>query len=348
MYKPEIDIIHVTTFLEDWANGPVRDVAHIDAGFVSTIFSFERVVGSTGSSEKLIGKFSSHENEGGLEKNEFVGDLSKDAGIPTAQHLSLGHVELPVRNLTPEDRGMFSADSYPLTYSIIRWVEGNHFPDLQNPSSSPWIPTAINLISKISSVDISSTTGWGWFGPDGIGKYDTWNDHLIASCFDRSTSRLLSQRPERFRSDFLDVETFEYFSAELREMASVLPEIRRCLVHTDFGWDNVLVDDHDVKAVIDWDNAVFGDELYDLARLNVYAPRLDLMSLVKAQWKTEGRDTRQFELRWKVCALHIILDTLGWYGWSDAPEQYRWMKARGLEFLGAGPPVVEPQPASDE
>ena len=345
MYKPKLNPANIADFLEKWAGGSIKNLAYVDAGFVSTIYSFE-MDSAAGTSEKFIAKFSSHENEGGLEKNQFIYELTKGSELSVAEILVVGETKLPVSNLTAYDAANFSSDSYPLTYSFIRWIEGDHFPDPQFKPAAPWVPIAIEPVEQISDIDISSTSGWGWFGPEGIGKFKSWQEHLLNSCFDKSKSRLYAQHRDRFEEGFLELEIHEYFSEKLRDMAGQLPEVQRCLVHTDFGWDNVLVQNGAVEAVIDWDNAVFGDELYDLARIGVYAPAIDLKSVVRKRWEVENRDLKHFDLRWDVCAVHMIVDVLAWYGWSDNPASYAWMKARGLELLGEGPPMTEPVPGS--
>ena len=52
----------------------------------------------------------------------------------------------------------------------------------------------------------------------------------------------------------------------VRELAGHCPEERR-LVHGDFGSYNMLADSHRVTALIDWDLALFGDPLYEVANL---------------------------------------------------------------------------------
>ncbi len=346
MYKPKLSHAVVTAFLEKWSGGSVRNLEYVDFGFVSTIYSFETYSKESGRSEKLIAKFSAHENAGGQEKNQFVHELTKGSNLTVAEIREVGEVELPVSNPTPYNTENFSSDSYPLTYSFIRWIDGEHFPDLQFKPAAPWVPIAIETVEQISDIDISSTSGWGWFGPEGIGKFKSWQEHLLNSCFDKSKSRLYAQHRDRFEDGFLELETHEYFSGKLRDLVEKLPDVRRCLVHTDFGWDNVLVNDGAVEAVIDWDNAVFGDELYDLVRIGVYAPAIDLKSVVRERWEVENRDLEHFDLRWDACAVHMIVDVLAWYGWSENPASYAWMKARGLELLGEGPPVTEPVPGS--
>ncbi len=76
MYKPKLNYTDVAAFLEKWVDPPISNLKHVDAGFVSTIFSFGMDSGASGS-EKLIAKFSSHENDGGLEKNQFIYELTK-------------------------------------------------------------------------------------------------------------------------------------------------------------------------------------------------------------------------------------------------------------------------------
>ena len=346
MYKPKLDLAAVTSFLEMRSTAPVFNVRHIDAGLVSTIFSYDLSDHPSEQHERFIAKFSSHENKGGLDKGRFISQMMAGSAIPVPEHVAYGETELPVGNLTPHDRELFSADAFPLTFSISRFIEGKQFPDLQNSSASHWIPIAVDTISEISSVDVSSTTGWGWFNGDGSARHQSWKEHLLASCFDKRLSRLYNQHTERFTDGFLEVSTLKHFSDRLRHAVEQLPEVSRSLVHTDFGWDNALVDDNQVVAIIDWDNAVFGDELYDLARLGVYAPAIDLRNTAKLRLEDQGKHFTCFDERWLACEIHMVLDTLSWYGWSNNPAAYQWMKARGLELTGDGPAVEISHPDS--
>jgi len=351
MFRPEIKTEEVTAFLTDWAGGGrVSDMTRIEAGQVSSVFSFISEEGVPDSDEtgpcKLIVRFSSHENAGGLVKSGFIIERAAAAGVAIPRSFGIGEAELPVSNLTDEDQKHFDANRYPLTFSISEWVDGEEMEDLQNRSAAGLILQTIETIEKISSVDISGTSGWGWFGGDGVGRHASLFEHYAASVFDKSKTRLYAQHRDRFESGFLEVDTFDFFSNRLMEIVERLPEVPRVLVHTDFGWDNVLVRDGEIAAVIDWDNAIFGDELYDYARQQVYVANVDFRSMVRSRWESAGWDMTGFEARWMTCAVHAVLDTLNWYGWSDNATAYEWLKAQGLELLGEGPPVVGRHPGS--
>ena len=50
-----------------------------------------------------------------------------------------------------------------------------------------------------------------------------------------------------------------------------MSEIKPYLLHGDYGFDNVLVDQGKISGVLDWANAKYGDFLYDVAWLDFWS-----------------------------------------------------------------------------
>jgi hygromycin-B 4-O-kinase len=105
------------------------------------------------------------------------------------------------------------------------------------------------------------------------------------------------------------------------------PEERK-LVHGDFGSNNVLVDGTAVTAVIDWDNAMYGDPLYDIATTHFWAPWLRCMQIADDYWQKELAEPPAFRERVQCYALHLgLIEFVG----HSVPGQARmlaWLESR--------------------
>lgn len=94
-----------------------------------------------------------------------------------------------------------------------------------------------------------------------------------------------------------------------------LPENNFSFLHTDFNQRNLFVDPNsdEITGIIDWEEAMFGDPLYDLARVRMYIWHFDLgEKVVEDYYKLLGYTEEQKkveELYW----LSRVIQYLGWY-----------------------------------
>lgn len=65
---------------------------------------------------------------------------------------------------------------------------------------------------------------------------------------------------------FLDKSRFDRYRAQMLELLECCPEERH-LVHRDFGFDNLILDQGRVTGVLDWAESRMGDPLYDVGWL---------------------------------------------------------------------------------
>lgn len=121
------------------------------------------------------------------------------------------------------------------------------------------------VMAAIGSCDVSKISGFGSFDPlTGRASHTSWSD-AIAEAADRDW------RPHE---EHMDAAVLRSCVDELRDRAGSLPDIHR-LVHGDFGNNNLLVEDGLVTAVLDWEAAMIGDDLYDVATQLFWAPWLE-------------------------------------------------------------------------
>jgi hygromycin-B 4-O-kinase len=115
----------------------------------------------------------------------------------------------------------------------------------------------------------------------------------------------------------------------MRTIESLLPFCPedRHLVHGDFGFDNVLVEDGHVTGVIDWQNARFGDGLYDVAWLDFWPdPPLGIAGEFIAWKAAQGQPLPYAEERIRCYQAMIAVDALRFFAHANQPDAYRWLR----------------------
>lgn len=348
LLQPVLDLLEVSEFLARWAGGPVENISQFLNGQVSSVFSFDvagdfrevlKMSDPDASSGQYVVRFVSHEYGEGLKKDRFIAPRAAAVGLPVPRQINFGEVELSVANLSDEEKMKNDAGAYPLSYAICDRAPGEHMGDLQEADRRHLVPAAVKAIDAISLIDISDTSGYGWFDGEGNGKYEMWYDCIAAQAHPNGGDNFFGRHRKWFDEGFLEADVFQHFSDRMIELVALNPIVERSVVHIDFGFDNTLVVADEVSAVLDWDNSIIGDHLYDGARTDLYLPELDIKQLFVDRYVRTGRDVPGIDERWLCCQLHIGLEALRWYGVSNNPSAYEWMKARALHLMGEGPAV---------
>ncbi len=213
------------------------------------------------------------------------------------------------------ERGEFPGG---LFYAVSRRADGTHH------DGTPY-PSVLNALDAIHNLDISHTSGYGTFDARGHAAHRTWELALSATIAPAQESRCeqnwWSPQPGRQAADAL---------AGLLAVPLGAP---RSLLHGDFGFYNLLMNDEDVSAVIDWGLAQFGDPLYDLARLAFWAPmgtRRDAAGL----W-TERHDVKLASVirRLRACELAVCCSMLAYAARNADRGCYDWSVTAAQELL---------------
>lgn len=345
MLRPELDISELTEFLSDWAEGPIANLSQFQNGQVASVFAFDvggkipERVDPGASSGHYVARFVPRESSEGLKKDRFIAPRATAVGVPVPRLVKFGHTRMCVKNLSDEEKAKHDADAFPLAYAICDRAPGEHMGELQDLDRRHLVPTTVRVIDMISLIDISDTFGFGWFDGEGNGKYETWVEYIAAQAHSTGAGSFYERRREWFEEGFLEADVFQHLSDRMMELASLTPTGERSVVHMEFGYDNTLVVGDEVSAALDWDNSIIGDHLYDGAWNDLYMPELDFKRLFIERYELTGRDVPNLDERWLCCQLHVCLQALQWYGRSNNPRAYEWMKARTLFVLGEGPEV---------
>ena len=178
---------------------------------------------------------------GGFEKDAFVSRTFLSASLPIPEVVTV-------------DR--FNDD---LAFCISRRAPGVRLQDLNAADVGRMVGELAQILETIAAADLCGTAGFGRFDASGTAPFPNWKEFLTGMDDSRSCDwRAIAPR--------LDMPLVDHLLRGVRALAEHCPEERR-LIHGDFGSYNVLTDGSQVTAVIDWDLALFGDPLYDVASL---------------------------------------------------------------------------------
>ena len=92
-----------------------------------------------------------------------------------------------------------------------------------------------------------------------------------------------------------------------------------------------------VTAVVDWGNAMYGDFLYDLARLDFWAPgypameAVDVLAEAEGHFRSAGVVVPDFAERVRCCEVHIGLDAQTYNAFTQRWDELERSGVRTLE-----------------
>ena len=175
------------------------------------------------------------------------------------------------------------------------------------------LPSVFRMLDALRSADVSGTTGYGMWRPDGSAPYASWQEMLLDVQQDRPTSRCHGGG-RRCAACRWRRETFSAGYRELEALAVWCPE-DRYLIHADIVGDNMRVQQNQVTAIFDWGEAMYCDFLYDLAVLDIWAPwypaieSVDVLAEEEEYFRFVGVLVPEFAERGRCYEVHIGLES---------------------------------------
>lgn len=186
---------------------------------------------------------------------------------PRIKALAAVHKVLAQRKI-PSPRVMFSTQDKtdPPCFLILSEVKGVDLGDLPLTVRLRYLAEAADILARTHEIPV---TGYGpLIARNGqiMGKHASWSEYLALKAPDIDALVAASIVNERDANIYRSVAE-RIFTAPARPAR---------LLHNDFHRENILVDQGVVSGVIDWDNAIAGDPLYDLANVwHVFGEHFD-------------------------------------------------------------------------
>ena len=176
----------------------------------------------------------------------------------------LSSPELPVPQIIKIDRYQ------DLYYAISPFFFGEPFEKLSAVELEQTLPCFLVMMTELQSISLDSAEGYGSITQEGHGAFISWRDALLDVYNDRPESlthgwkKILSSDPAAERK-------CSRFYRRLMKLVPFCPE-QKHPIHSDLLYQNLLVHDHRISAVLDWGCAMIGDPVYDIAMFSFFEP----------------------------------------------------------------------------
>lgn len=224
-------------------------------------------------------------------------------------------------------------------YAIAERVDGVHLDQLDETELRRVLPSLLTALDAIRAIDLSASSGFGGWRADGRTQHSTWRSFLLGVATAPGTRGGLNPR-EQLQGSPVGLGAFDEGYDVMRSLVALCPEDRH-VVHDDLMNRNVLVTDGRVSAVLDWGSSVYGDFLYDVAKLVFYQPwrpawgDVDLAAEARAHYRAVGLAVPNFGERLQCYCLRIGLADMAYSAFRERWEQVELKAARVLQFARA-------------
>lgn len=244
---------------------------------------------------------------------QHVEDFLKDRAM-----VAIRSAALPIPQVT--EVGKVAGDVF---FAVSEPMRGEFLDDLDEAGMRKALPGLLVALDAVRQVDVSGSGGYGIWGPDGAGRFESWPEALLA--VSQETERVSGWRGALENSS-VGAAPFDYAYGQLRELVGDLPAERH-IVHGDLMNRNVLVQGTDITAVLDWGNALYGDYLYDAAWLIYWwswYPRwraIDVRAELQQHWEQGDAMPDDTQHRLSTYLIHVGLGAMSYNAFAGRWEE---------------------------
>lgn len=257
----------------------VSDIKHIGSGWYSHAY-----------------RFSSDAGQQVLRLNGSRSDFEKDAFA--WQHFNSSAIPVPaIREI-----GQFDDDLY---FCISDYYEGptaDDYVDYADEASiTQLVQRELQSMIYLHQLPADDYPGWGISDAEGQGRWRSWGAYLLHPVHRRYDIHW----EELAAHGLLDGALFERLTARIKSLLPSLPE-KKHFLHGDFGFDNLIVRDGKIVAVLDWAEMLLGDDLYDIVSMESpwQGPQQPYIATWKRMMDERGIAVPNFEERVTCYRIH--------------------------------------------
>ena len=254
----------------------------------------------------------------GLDRQDFVIRLSHTSENFYRDKIAAGwsSPDLPVPRIIKVDR---YEDQY---YAISPFFNGEPFEFLPAASLERIIPSFLSMMTTLQSINLNCVTGYGTLTAAGEGAFKSWSEALLDVNNDKPEH--LTHGWRKALSKFPGAQQrFDGFYEQLTKLAEFCPE-QKHVIHSDLLYQNLLVYDHQISAVLDWGCAMIGDPVYDLAIFAFFEPwyptfsEVNLIQKMRQSYLDQSPDNSlNFDKRMLAYQIHLTLGNIAFCALSE-------------------------------
>ena len=172
--------------------------------------------------------------------------------------------DLPIPPITEFGRGLHTF------FAISPFVDGAYLEALSAAELENTLPSLLKMLHALRAVDLSGTTGFGFWNKERKGSHDSWKAFLLDDK-NESEGSLIQGWKANLEASSMGMDAYHELWKMFVPLVERCPE-ERSLVHSDLINRNVLTSSGAITAVLDWGSSFYGDSLYDIAWFMFYEP----------------------------------------------------------------------------
>ena len=224
-------------------------------------------------------------------------------------------------------------------YAISTFFSGEPLEKLSTTDLEQTIPVFLSMMAALQTIKLDTVTGFGSLTPEGQGLFSSWSEALLDVNNDRPENltfgwrKALAESPEALQK-------VDQLYEKLINLVQFCPE-QKHLIHSDLLYQNLLVNNHQISAVLDWGCAMIGDPAYDLAIFAFFEPwypaftKVNLIQKMQQSYFEQSPDNHHnFNKRTLACQIHLTLGNIAFCALSKGKFDFREHINRLEEVLG--------------
>ncbi|GFP75563.1 phosphotransferase family protein [Clostridium fungisolvens] len=294
LVKPHMNYDEVIKLLEELLEEPIEKIEEAPTGKVKKVYFFQY------KDKEYVIRFSDDDMEFKFEK--YLQETLRGKKFPLPKFLSCG-----IYN--------------NLYYAISEKVAGNSIHTLDEKELKAVMPSVIETLIKLHSIDITAYEGYGWLDYKMKGTFNIFFEFL-QSFFSKDQEGFWQGWYELFSESFLDYNVFNALYERMMELAKFC-EGRRYLTHSDFHYSNIIINNSEIAGVIDWGKVSYCDYIFDIATLILEFPDYNLLEKFHTFYKESNFDTSNFTERFLCAAICNSLDGMRFWAKFGRQEAYK-------------------------
>ena len=209
-------------------------------------------------------------------------------------------------------------------YAITLRCKGREHDKLDFNDAKKVLPEIIKTIEITRSIDVAEKQGFGLLDENGKGENNNWRE-AITSFYNHKFPQINIEK--LFDNSILEREFFEKYFKKLFNLLAFIPK-EKYLVHGDFGFDNLIIDDNKITGILDWAESKYGDFLYDVAWLDFWSNDVEYAREFKNYYVANKTDIPHFDERIQCYRLHIGLHGLILAAFLNNRQDYAKIKEK--------------------
>lgn len=228
--------------------------------------------------------------------------------------------ELLIKNNIETKKVIKSGYYNDFYYTICNKILGETLNGLTEKKLNILLPAIAENLKRIHFIDVSHCKGFGWIDENGDGEYSSWQAFL-EGFFSEKQNGYWKNWYELFENSFLDRNIFHDLYKTMISLSKHC-EGKRYLVHGDFHMGDIIIKDSQITGIIDWDNVMYGDFIFDIASLQMNLPKFKIVDRFKEYYKIKNIEVPTFDERFKCLTLCRGLDSLRFFSKHGQKESH--------------------------